>query len=133
MFSATVLKIEMLSTSNLMFDSIVFVFNLTSLLLIRFRILNCSMSFVDRFAVQHFINMLLNSWSSYLESMIEIKLKSSLMRIIIIMQFFEIKRCLKAWFESKLIIISNSMFCNSSNEIKNSSFNSNSLKMHWWR
>jgi hypothetical protein len=84
MFSATVLKIEMQSISNLMFDSTVCVFNLTSLLLIRFRILNCSMSSVDKSAVSQFINMFLNSWSSYLESVIEIKLKSndSLMRVI---------------------------------------------------
>jgi hypothetical protein len=88
MFNSTVLRIKMLSISNLMFKSIVFVFNLTSSL-IRFRILNCSISSVDKFAVSQFINMLLNSWSSYLESMIEIKLKSSLIEIVIVMQFFE--------------------------------------------
>jgi hypothetical protein len=127
-FDATVLKIEMLSISNFKFNSTVCAFNLTSLMLIRVKVLNCSMLSVDKSAVSQFINMLLNSWSSYLESMIEIKLKNSLMKTIMMMQFFEIKRCLKAWFESKLIVVWNSMFCNSSNEIKNSSFDSNSIK-----
>ncbi len=116
--------------SNFMLDSTIFVFNLTSLLLIRFRILNCSMLSIDRSAASQFINMLLNSRSSYLESVIEMKLKSnnSLMKAIMMLQFFEINRCLKVWFESKLIAISNLMFCNSSNEIKNNSFDSNSIR-----
>ncbi len=42
------------------------------------------------------------------------------------MQFFEIKRCLNARFVNELM--TNSMFCNSSTEIKNSSFDSNSIK-----
>jgi hypothetical protein len=127
MFNATVLKIKMLSISNLMFDLIVFVFNLT-LLIIRFKVLNCSMSFIDKSAVSQFINMFLNSLSSYLEFVIDVKLNDSLMKIIMIMQFFEIKRCLNVWFESKLMITLNSMFCNSSNIIKNSLFDSNSIK-----
>jgi hypothetical protein len=127
-FNSIDLRINVSSMSNLMLDSIVFVFRVTSLM--RCRALNCSMLSVDRSAVSQFINILLNSWSSYLESMIEIKLKSndSLMRIVIVMQFFEIRRCLKIWFESKLVVVSDSMFCNSSNDVKNSSFDSNSIK-----
>ncbi len=105
-FNATVLRIEMLSISNLMFNSTVFVFNLTSLL-IRFRTLNCFMSSVDNSAASQFINMSLNSWSSYLDSIVEIKLKSSSIKTVMIMQFSAIKRCLNFWLTSKLMIMSN--------------------------
>ncbi len=113
--------------SNLMLDSIVDLSNLTSLLS-RCKALNCSMSSIDLSAASQFTSMLLNSQSSYLESVVEMKLKSndSLMRAVMMMQFFEIRRCLNARFVSELV--TNSMFCNSSTEIKNSSFDSNSIK-----
>ncbi len=124
-FSSVNSRINVLSMLNLMFDSTVFVFNLT-LLLIRSKALNCSMFSIDRSAASQFINVLLNSRSSYRESVVEIKLNDSLMRVVMMMQFFEIKRCLNVWFVNKLM--TNSMFCNSSTEIKNSSIDSNSIK-----
>ncbi len=125
-FRSTNSKINVLSISNLMLDSTVFWSITTSL--IRCRALNCSMSPIDRSAASQFTSMSLNSRSSYLESVIEIKLKSSLMKILMMMQFFEIKRCLNVRFASKLVVVSNSMFCNSSTVIKNSSIDSNSIK-----
>ncbi len=128
-FKSTNSKINVLSMSNLIANSIVDLFNLTSLLS-RWSALNCSMFSIDRSAASQFTSMLLNSRSSYLESVIEMKLKSndSLMRAIMMMQFFEIKRCLNARFADKLVIMSNSMYCNSSNDVKNSSLDSNSVK-----
>ncbi len=124
-FKSTNSRINVLSMPNLMLDSTVFVFNLTSLL-IRSRTLNCSMSSIDRSAASQFISMSLNSRSSYRESAVEIKLKNSLMKMMMMMQFFEIKQCLNVRFVSELM--TNSMFCNSSTEIKNSSLDSNSIK-----
>jgi hypothetical protein len=84
------------------------------------------MSSIDRSAASQFISMSLNSRSSYRESAVEIKLKNSLMKMMMMMQFFEIKQCLNVRFVSELM--TNSMFCNSSTEIKNSSLDSNSIK-----
>jgi hypothetical protein len=123
-FKSTNSRINVLSISNLILDSIVFWFSATSL--IRCRTLNCSMLSIDRSAVSQFTSMLLNSQSLYRESVVEIKLNDSLMRIVMMMQFFEIKRCLNARFVNELM--THSMFCNSSTEIKNSSFDSNSIK-----
>ncbi len=111
--------------SNLMFDPAVFVFNLTSLL-IRSRALNCSMPSVDRSAASQFTSMFLNSRSSYRESVVEVKLNGSLMRVIMVMQSFEIRRCLNARSASELV--TDSVCCNSPTEVKNSSVDSNSVK-----
>ncbi len=102
-------RVNVLSMPKLILDSTVFVFNLnlTSLLLIRSRALNCSMFSIDCSAASQFISMFLNSQSSYRASVVEIKLNDSLMKIIMMIQFFEIKRCLNVWFSSKLMIMPN--------------------------
>ncbi len=49
--------------------------------------------------------------------------------------FFEISRCLNALFANELMkkltneLLMNSMFCNSSNDVKNSSFDLNSISL----
>jgi hypothetical protein len=123
-FNSANSKINLLSMSNFMLDSIVFWFSTTSL--IRCRTLNCSISSIDRSAASQFIKMSSNSRSSYRELVVKIKLKNLLMKMIMMMQFFEIKRCLNVWFVNELM--TNSMFCNSSNDVKNSSFDSNLIK-----
>ncbi len=126
MFSSIVLMIEMLSMSNWIFDLIVDCSNLIELFSLC-RTVNWLISAVDRLAISQSINMLLNSRSSYLDSMIEIKVKSkdSLMRALVV--FFEISRCSNVLFASKLMM--NSMFCNLSSDVKNSSFYSNSISL----
>jgi hypothetical protein len=125
-FSSIVLMIEMLSMSNWIFDLIVDCSNLIELFSLC-RTVNWLISAVDRLAISQSINMLLNSRSSYLDSMIEIKVKSkdSLMRALVV--FFEISRCSNVLFASKLMM--NSMFCNLSSDVKNSSFYSNSISL----
>jgi hypothetical protein len=126
-FNSTNSKVNLLSMSNFIANSIVDLFNLTSLLS-RWSALNCSMFSIDRSAASQFISMFLNFRSSYRESVVEIKLNDSLMKIVMMMQFFAKRRCSNVWFASKLVIMSNSMLCNSSNDVKNSSFDSNSIK-----
>jgi hypothetical protein len=120
MFSSIVLMIKMLSMSNWIFDSTIDLFNwIESFNLCR--TVNCSISTVDRFAASQFISMSLNSRSSYLDSMIEIKVKSNDSLMKKLMMFFEMSRCSNVLFANELMI--NSMFRNSSNDVKINSFN----------
>jgi hypothetical protein len=127
-FSSIVFMIEMLSMSNWIFDSTVDWFNLIESFNLC-RTVNCSISAMNLFAASQFINMSLNSRSSYLDSMIEIKMKSndSLMKALVM--FFEISRCLNVLFASNLMIKTNSTLLIESNDVKNSSFDSNSINL----
>ncbi len=115
-------SVPLLATSTVNWFNLIELFSLC-------KVVNWSISAVDRFAASQFINMLLNSRSSYLDSMIETKMKSNDSLMKILMMFFEINRCSNVLSASKLVIKTNSTLLIESNDVKNSSIDSNSINL----